>query len=192
MGTRRALCATALAACLSTGSAIAQTSSAPAASIPAAPAGSTGASLSHSALKATTFKVAATITGWFIYSAAAGGVAGGTALTAFTTVGSWLLYTGNDYLWDTYAPPPARQVPGQSFDKAEDAWRTTKKFLTYTPAVMTLAWGSIYVYTGSAATMLTFGAAMTVVKTSVFYANNIAWDYYDWYVSAPGATPAGS
>jgi hypothetical protein len=29
---------------------------------------------------------------------------------------SWLIYTANDYLWDSYAPPPTKQTEDQAFD----------------------------------------------------------------------------
>jgi uncharacterized membrane protein len=177
----RALLATIVAAGVAIGSAVAQTPSAP-------PVHTNDATLWHSALKATTFKVAATLSGWFIYTAAAGTVAGGTALTAFTAAGNWLLYTVNDYLWDTYSQPQQ----GGSFDKGADAWRTTKKYLTYKPSATALALGSVYIYTGSVTTVLQFGVVMTVWKTALFYANNFAWDYYDWYVGSQQGTAQAS
>ena len=179
----RVMLATIMAAAVAVGPAVAQAPSAPLAH-------TSDATLSHSAVKATTFKVAAALSGWFLYTAAAGTVAGGTTLTAFTTVGSWLLYTANDYLWDTYSPPQQ----GASFDKGADAWRTTKKFLTFTPFVKLLSSGSVYLYTGSVATVLWFSVAMTVWKSTLFYGNNFAWDYYDWYVSqqAPEGAVGGS
>ncbi len=139
----------------------------------------TDATLSHSALKGLTFKASTIIANLVIMSGAAGNVVGGVGLTAFVTAASWAVYTVNDYLWDSYAPPPA----DRSFDAADTAWRTTKKFLTYKPTVIVMGWAAIYAYTGSATTMLVFGTASTLSKTALFYVNNFAWDYYDWYTS---------
>src|SRR6185312_7447223 len=74
----------------------------------AAPANN--ASLTHSALKATTFKVGSTVTNLAVLSVATGGVAGGAALATFMLASSWVIYTANDYAWDTYSPPPRKQT----------------------------------------------------------------------------------
>jgi uncharacterized membrane protein len=177
MNLRLTLPAACLAGVLSIGAAAAQT---------AAPPTQTGsASLSHSAVKATTLKIATSVTNLVVLSAATGGVVGGTVLTVFSAVSTWLIYTGNDYLWDSYAPPPARQTEGESFDASGDVWRNTLKYLTFKPMVLAVKWASILVYTGSVTTMLVFGTASSVTNAVVFYANNVAWDFYDWYASAP-------
>ncbi len=44
---------------------------------------------------------------------------------------------------------------------------------------------TLYLYTASASVALVFGTATVVANTAVFYANNLAWDYYDWYRSSP-------
>jgi uncharacterized membrane protein len=149
----------------------------------AAPRGD--ASLSHSALKATTYKVATATTNLALFSAATGALAGGTLLTVLDTAASAVVFTVNDYLWDSYDPPPVKQAADQSFNKAEDAWRTTRKFLTYKPTIAAITWGMIYVYTGSATTMLVAGTASSLSKTALFYLNNFAWDAYDWHAATP-------
>jgi uncharacterized membrane protein len=148
------------------------------------------ASLAHSAMKATTFKVGSTVTNLAILSYATGNVIGGTALAAFMLGGSWVIYTANDYLWDRYAPPAVKQTTNQAFDATADVWRNTGKFLTYKPVIASIKLASLYVYTGSLAVTTIFGTASILTNTAVFYANNVAWDYYDWYVGtpAPGVT----
>lgn len=139
-----------------------------------------GASLKHSALKATTFKAGSTVTNLVLLSYAAGGIGGGIALSAFMLGASWAVYTANDYFWDTYSPPPPK-IDGEAFDAGADMWRTTGKFLTFKPVVASLKLASLYVYTGSAAIAATFGTAAILTNSVVFYANNMAWDWYDWY-----------
>jgi uncharacterized membrane protein len=148
---------------------------------------SEAASLSHSALKATTFKVGTAVVNLTLLSYAAGGLAGGAALTTFVTAGSWAIFTVNDYLWDSYAPAPVKQNTAQSFDATSDVWRNTGKYLTYKPVVVSMKLAALYLYTGSASVALVFGTASAAVNTAVFYGNNMAWDYYDWYLAAPAA-----
>lgn len=140
-----------------------------------------GASLGHSAIKATTFKMGSTVANVALLSYATGGIVGGVALSAFMLGSSWLVYTANDYMWDRYEPPPARQAAGESFDFGANAWRNTLKFITFKPVVASLKVASIYVYTGSIGVATMFGAASIVSNGAIFYANNMAWDMYDWY-----------
>jgi uncharacterized membrane protein len=144
-----------------------------------------GASLVHSALKATTFKVGSTITNLAILSYAAGDFVGGAALTTFILASSWVIYTTNDYLWDSYAPPPERQTNHEAFDASADVWRNTGKFLTYKPVIASIKLVTLYAYTGSLAVTTIFGTASILTNTVVFYANNMAWDLYDWYAGSP-------
>ncbi len=147
------------------------------------------ASLSHSALKATTYKIATATTNLALFSAATGALTGGTLLTVLDTVASATVFTINDYLWDSYDPPPVKQAAEETFDKTQDAWRNTKKFLTYKPTVAAITWGMIYLYTGSATTMLVAGTASSLSKTALFYLNNFAWDAYDWHAATPVTAP---
>jgi uncharacterized membrane protein len=149
----------------------------------AAPANN--ASLTHSALKATTFKVGSTGANLAILSYAAGGIVGGAALTTFMLGTSWVLYTANDYLWDSYAPPPTKQTEQQAFDATADVWRNTGKFATYKPVIASIKLAALYAYTGSAGVTAVFGTASIFTNTVMFYANNTAWDVYDWYATPP-------
>jgi len=151
---------------------------------PPAHAPTGGASLSHSALKATTFKAGSTAVNLAILSYATGTVVGDVALSAFILGTSWVIYTANDYVWDSYSPPPVKQAASESFDATADVWRNTWKFLTYKPIIGSIKVASIYLYTGSAAVAGVFGTATIVTNTAVFYANNMAWDLYDWYAGA--------
>jgi uncharacterized membrane protein len=149
-----------------------------------------GASLSRSALKATTFKVGSTATNVALLSYAAGGLVGGIALSGFMLAASWVLFTANDYVWDSIEPPPTKQTADQSFDAGAETWMTTKKFLTFKPMIAAVKLAALYTYTGSAQIMLVFGTAAILTNTVVFYANNIAWDWYDWYAASPPSATA--
>jgi uncharacterized membrane protein len=152
------------------------------------PAGS--ASLTHSALKATTFKVGSTATNLALLSYATGDVISGTALTVFMLASSWMIYTANDYIWDSYSPPPIKQAASEQFDATADVWRNTGKFLTYKPVIASIKLASLYVATGSVAVATIFGGASVLTNTGVFYLNNVAWDFYDWYSFKPNVVIA--
>ena len=141
------------------------------------------ASLQHSALKATTYKAGTTLVNFAVLSAAAGGASGGAALAAIALGASWTLYTVNDYLWDRFDPPPPKQQADEAFRPGEDAWRNTKKFMTYKPAIAAFKYATVYAYTGSITAALVYGSATVLANTGVFYANNVAWDLYDWYTA---------
>jgi uncharacterized membrane protein len=151
------------------------------------PAPAENASLGHSAMKATTFKAGTTAVNLAILSYATGGVAGGALLATFQLAASWVMYTATDYLWDKYDPLPPKE-PGQPFDTNADLWRNTKKYMTYKPVIAMVKLVTLYAYTGSATITAVFGGATIVANGVVFYANNVAWDLYDWYF--PAARPA--
>lgn len=195
MGMRPALIVAFLAMCLFLGPApawsqdAAGTAPEQTAAAAAAPAGS--ASLTHSALKAITYKTATTAANVGIYSIASGSFAFGSALTAFGTAASLAIYTLNDYLWDKHTPPPAKTEPGQSFDLKNEFWRTTEKFSTWSATVLWIKGikaASLYAYTRSTTTTVVAVSAATVVIAGLFYANNFAWDYYNSLSAAPAAT----
>src|SRR5579883_1802977 len=140
------------------------------------------ASVAHSAMKATTFKAATTAVNLAILSYATGSVVGGGFLAAFQLGASWIMYTTTDYLWDKYDPVPPKQA-GQEFDATADLWRNTKKYMTYKPVIASVKLLTLYAYTGSAAIAGVFGGATIVANAAVFYANNMAWDFYDWYTA---------
>ena len=141
------------------------------------------ASLTHAAGKATTFKMGAFAVNMVVFSAGTGSVVGGTLLTVFNVSKSWGLFTANDYLWDRYFPTDANKDSGKGFDAKASFWRNTGKFLTYKPVDTAIKFASIFLYTGSASVMLVYGTASSVLNTGVFYANDLAWDYYDWWMS---------
>ena len=122
-----------------------------------------------------------------VFSAGTGSVVGGTLLTVFNVSKSWLLYAGNDYLWDRYIPTDANKDSGKSFDAKQSFWRNTGKFLTYKPVDTAIKFASIYLYTGSASVMLIYGSASALLNTGVFYGNNFTWDLYDWWMSPANA-----
>jgi uncharacterized membrane protein len=194
---RCALVAGLVAASICTPPAVAQTatpgtSEAMPAAAPDAPAGQGGttqraASLTTSATKATTFKIATVVTNMAIFSTGTASLAGGTLLTAFNVTKSWLLYTVNDYAWDTYAPLDKKPAEAAAdFDASASAWRTTEKFLTYKPVDTAIKFASIYLWTESVPAMVVLGTASSVANTVIFYANNFAWDLYDWSRPPPG------
>jgi hypothetical protein len=157
-----------------------------------AAAEATGASLSHSAMKAITYKLATTTVNLTIYSVAAGSMVAGTALTVFGAAASLAVFTGNDYLWANHLPPPPKPDDGQGFDVTESAWRTTEKFLTYKAATLwikVIKAASLYAYTGSAAATLAAVSVATALNAGVFFANNLAWDYVDSLTTPPAAAP---
>ena len=151
----------------------------------AAPAKAPGAdaSLTHAAGKATTFKLGAFVVNMVVFSAGTGSVVGGTLLTVFNVSKSWGLFTANDYLWDRYFPTESNKDSSKSFDAKASFWRNTGKFLTYKPVDTAIKFASIFLYTGSASVMLVYGTASSVLNTGVFYVNDLAWDYYDWWMS---------
>ena len=145
---------TLLAASLALGGVLAQTGAARSAapSDTGSPAGSAqpgAGSLAHSAAKATTFNIVVLFADLVIFSAVAGSIAGGGVLTAFNVTKSLILYTANDYAWDTYFPEEASKESSREFDPAQSVWRTTEKFLTYKPVSTAIKFASIFVYTGS-------------------------------------------
>jgi len=147
-------------------------------------------SLTHSAAKATTYNVVVILADLVIFSAGAGSIVGGGVLTAFNVTKSLLLYTANDYAWDTYFPSDASKEGSGEFDPTQSVWRTTEKFLTYKPISTAIKFASIFIYTGSASAMFVYGAASEAANIGAFYINNFAWDVYDWSQAPP--RPAGS
>lgn len=195
MGAQPARLATIVAICLTFSPAYAQTEPPPIdITRPPAPADETAdmtVSLSHSALKAATYKTATTAANFTILSIATGGVVAGATLTAVGAAAALVVYAVNDYAWKTRAPAPPRQEDNQSFDVAASFWRTGETFLTYKAAT---AWikaaklATLYAYTGSPATTLVAIGTSTMVNAGLFFANGFAWDYYDWS-AAPPARP---
>lgn len=146
------------------------------------------ASLAHSSKKTFTYEIGNTLNNFLFLSAGTGGVVSGGMLTAFNTLQSMTVYTTNDYLWEKYYPRPVPKE-GETFDIKESTWRTTLKYMTGKPVVASIKIAAIYVYTGSAAVAVMYGAAATTGASVVFFVNNLAWDYYDQSVVAPAPAP---
>ena len=173
-----------LAASLALGALLAETGAArcaTAADTGSPPAGalSGDASLAHSAEKAATFNIAVVLTNFATFSAGTGSIIGGGILTAVNVAKSLLLYTANDYAWDTCFPV---DITGENkeFDASASVWRTTEKFLTYKPVSIAIKFASIFLYTGSVPVMLVYGTTSEAASTGIFFLNNFAWDAYDW------------
>jgi uncharacterized membrane protein len=139
-------------------------------------------SLAHSGLKQATYEIGNTLNNFVFLTAGVGGLAGGMVLTAFNTMQSWTVYTTNDYVWEKLYPP--QLSTDGSFDARQSAWRTTLKYMTGKPVVASIKIAAIYLYTGSPAIALVFGTAATLGASVVFFANNLAWDFYDQTVAA--------
>jgi uncharacterized membrane protein len=169
--------------------ALAQTQAAPGQDATANDAAKKAASVSRSAIKATTYKIGTATINLTLLSFAVGSIAGGGILAAGTAATSWLVYTANDYMWDTYSPAPVKEGAEEGFDASASAWRTTLKYLTFKPLGMGQKFVWLYAYTGSAATMMTWGTITAAVNTAWFYANDMGWDWYDWYSAAPATAP---
>src|SRR3954449_5300280 len=60
------------------------------------------ASLSHTIAKGPTFNVLTFSVGTAIYSLGTGSVPAAAALSAIVTSGAFVLYIGNDYMWDRF------------------------------------------------------------------------------------------
>lgn len=165
-----------------------QTAGTPSASVQDPPARE--ARVTRSAYKATTYKIGTAVINLAALSYAFGNVVDGSLLAAGSAVTSWAVYTVNDYAWDKYNPAPVRESTDQAFDAKAEAWRTTLKYLTFKPLGLGQKFVWLYAWTGSASMMWTWGLGITTVNTAWFYANDMAWDWYDWYASQPeGARP---
>lgn len=162
---------------------IAQTapSAAPASSVTAKPAAKP--SLGHAMAKGITLKIATAGVLSVIYLAGTGSVIDAGVLTAISTAGSYAIYVANDYLWDYFSPNTNISANNPSFDTSASLWRNTGKYLTFKPVVASFSWGLVYAYTGSVNLMLTMGSAGTIAIPLIFYANNVGWDWYDWYAA---------
>jgi uncharacterized membrane protein len=160
---------------------MAQSPPAPTVTEPASP------SVGHAMSKGITFKIGTALMWLVIGYAGTGSPVDAGVLAIGTTISSYIIYVANDYAWDHLAPVPAS---GDSFNAASSAWRTTWKYLTFKPAINIVTWTGVYLYTGSAAQMLAMGTAAVLVVPVVFYANDMTWDWYDWYTGSPQRSSA--
>jgi uncharacterized membrane protein len=167
---------------------LAQPTGSPATAVPAQQA---SASLGHAAAKGLTLKVINGLAAMAVFTAGTGSVVAGGVLSGAVAVSSFTVFVINDYLWDKYLPNTNLGANNESFSPFWSLSRNTAKFLTFKPAVVTADWTVIYLFTGSWASTLTLGPAYSILSPLTFYANNVAWDWYDWYSSAAGpAQPA--
>ncbi len=160
-------------------------------SAPPVSAATREAAVSRSASKATTYKIGTATINLGALTYAFGSVIDGGVLAAGTAMTSWAVYAVNDYLWDTYYPAPAKQSADEKFDARAETWRTTLKYLTFKPLGMGQKFVWLYAYTGSASTMMTWGLSIAAANTVWFYANDMGWDWYDWYASQPAKPSNG-
>ena len=144
------------------------------------------ASVGHSAVKGVTLKVINGLAAMAVFTTGTGSLAAGSILSAAVAASSYTVFVVNDYLWDRYFPNTNLAANNQSFSPFWSLSRNTAKFVTFKPAVMTADWSVIYLYTGSWFSTFTLGPAYSILSPLTFYANNVAWDWYDWYSSAPG------
>ncbi len=149
---------------------------------PAAPPAAE-ASLGHAVLTGVPLQAALAPGAAGVFSAGTGSLAASGILTGLVSVASYGVYVANEYLWDVYAPATAAH--DASFNASGSLGRNTYKFLTFKPAVMAADWSVVYAFTGSVAAMLTMGTGVSLTAPAAFYANNVAWDWYDWYSAAP-------
>ena len=146
------------------------------------------ASLGHAAMKGVTLKIINGVVALGIFSAGTGSAVGGGVLAAAVALSSFTVFTVNDYLWDKLFPNTNVAANNQSFSTFWSLSRNTAKFLTFKPAVVTVDWSVIYLYTGSMASTFTMGPAYSILSPLTFYANNMLWDWYDWRNTPLGAT----
>ena len=139
------------------------------------------ASVSHAAAKGLTFRIGSILKHILIFSVGTGSVTAGGALTVITAASGYVVYTTNDYVWDWYSPNTNLAANNAKFNTSQSLWRNTEKYFTLKPVEMAVTWSLIYAYTGSWAAALAMGSASAIAGPLVFYANNVAWDWYDWY-----------
>jgi uncharacterized membrane protein len=154
------------------------------------------ASLTHSAVKTATLKLASTVVSMALFYGGTGNVADAGMLSAISVAGSSALFAANDYLWDYFSPNTNIAANNESFDPLASAWRNTLKYATVKPTLIAFGYGVVYWYTGSVSSALTLGTASIFAFPVAFYGNNMAWDWYDWYSASsetssdPGGAPA--
>jgi uncharacterized membrane protein len=163
---------------------------------PAAPPVTASASVGHAATKGLTLKAALALSSLTLFYVGTGSAVASGLLTLLVSGTSYTVYVTNEYLWDRYSPNTNVSANNQSFSTKSSISRNTLKFLTFKPTVMAVDWSTIYLYTGSLASMFTLGPAISLTSPIIFYLNNTAWDWYDWHdtptVAAPGASAASA
>jgi len=140
-----------------------------------------GPSTSRILLKTATLQTAVGVTATAIYALGTGSLYSGAILAAVTMPAGLLTYPVNEYLWDFFSPPQWEAKDNTEFDATGSVVRNTWKYLTFKTGVATLKFGALYLYTGSGVATMTMGTISTLIFPVIYYANNIGWDWYDWY-----------
>jgi uncharacterized membrane protein len=153
----------------------------------AAPELAASNTIGHAAAKGVTLKVINGVAGLAVFSTGTGSLVAGGVLAAAVAASSFTVFVANDYIWDRFFPNTNLAANNQSFNAVWSVGRNTAKFLTFKPAVVAVDWSVIYLYTGSLASTLTMGPAYSILAPLTFYANNVAWDWYDWWSTPPTA-----
>jgi uncharacterized membrane protein len=141
--------------------------------------------VTHAMEKGVTFKVGTALMWAVIGLAGTGSVIDAGVFSIFSTASSYTVYVANDYVWDHLSPPVTAGPGNTSFDTAASAWRNTWKYLTFKPAINVINMSALYLYTGSVGATVAMGGTAFLAVPVIFYANNMAWDWYDFRASAP-------
>jgi hypothetical protein len=146
------------------------------------------ASLGNTLARTATQNIAAGAIGMTVFSIGTGSLLSGAVLsTGYLAIGL-TIYPINEFFWDYFDPNTNLRVNNANFDTAASFWRTTGKYLTFKTGTTISKVVMLYAYTGSVYSTATMSVVTAAALPFVFYANNMAWDWYDWY-STP-ATPA--
>lgn len=151
---------------------------------PAAPQQAATASVGHAAVKGLTLKAINALAAMTVFTTGTGSVVAGGTMSIAVAATSYTVFVTNDYIWDRFFPN-TNIAANQSFSMFSSIGRNTAKFLTFKPAVMAADWTVIYLFTGSFASTLAMGSAYSLLSPITFYANNMAWDWYDWWSVGP-------
>ncbi len=143
------------------------------------------ATLSHTFAKSTTLTAASVVVYTAIFALGTGDLASAAVLTAGSAAAAFTIYPANEYLWDYYSPVHPATTENGSFDVAASLWRNTTKYVTWKAGIVGAKFTWIYAYTGSFTSMLALGGATSLALPVTFYANNVAWDWYDWMQQQP-------
>lgn len=147
------------------------------------------ASLGNSAVRGLTYKAATFLSNAAAYSLAVGSGVEGAALSGVQAGYTYVTYVYSDYLWDVISPRTANPQNAQEV-VAESASRTTGKLLVYKVLNLPVALALSYYATGTAVGAVGLFTGLSAMKAGLFYANDIAWDYYDSTRPAPAGGAA--
>jgi uncharacterized membrane protein len=151
------------------------------AAIEASPKQTMPTSMGHVVAKTLTLNTGIAVSAMTIYSLGTASLVAGSALTAGSLLVGFTVYPANEYLWDRFSPSTNVRSNNEAFDTSASLWRTTYKYLTLKVATTVSKFSILYIYTGSVASTMVMGTAASVVFPLIVYANDIGWDWYDWY-----------